>query len=365
VKALRDYGLGVSETDLKQISYGGCTETMVQGCSNVGSLAATFHMLQVLEKTIGKWLDRVKTYEEFYGRYLQELEADIEWTCDTVNMYDETRAKLQPQLIRTLLVDDCIEKGREFYRGGARYNWEVVGLEGFSNVVDSLYALKTIVFERGELTGQRFREILGYNYEGYEDLLGMIRKLPKYGQGKKEVDEIAKNVAEYTFEKFHSHAGWRGGKFLAGCLMFTTYVDRGKIVGATPDGRLAREPLGDSFGAYQGRDKCGPTGLLNSVTTIDLSKGPGTLVVNMRMAREILAGEKTRRKLQSLLETYFERGGMQVQITAVDQKILEKAMARPEEYGDLIVRIGGFSVYFNDLTKEMKESVLERSIHEV
>ncbi|NLE60306.1 MAG: hypothetical protein GX616_18300 [Planctomycetes bacterium] len=147
--------------------------------------------------------------------------------------------------------------------------------------------------------------------------------------------------------------------------MFTTYVDRGKLVGATPDGRLAREPLGDSFGAYQGRDTKGPTALLNSVTSFPHLGAPGTLVVNARFGKDMMTSPAMRRKLQQLIETYFARGGMQIQITVVDQAILEDAIAHPEAHGDLIVRIGGFSVYFNDLSDEMKRSVLERSIHAI
>jgi formate C-acetyltransferase len=365
VKALRDYGLGISEADLRQISYGGCTETMIQGCSNVGSLADNLHMLMVLERAVYKWLDRTGTFEEFFGHYLDELEEEIEHVCDFVNLSDEIKAKLYPQMIRTLLVDDCVERGREFYRGGARYNWEVIGLEGFSNVVDSLYVIKTMVYERDEITGLRFQQIMRSNFAGFEELLGTIRKLPKYGQGDSEVDRLAREVSEYTFGRFKKRAAWRGGKFLASCLMFTTYVDRGKLVGATPDGRLAQEPLGDSFGAYQGRDKKGPTALLNSVTSFAHVKAPGTLVVNARFGREMLAEPALRRKVQSLLETYFARGGMQIQITVVDQKVLQEAMEHPEGHENLIIRIGGFSVYFNDLSVELKQSILERSIHEV
>lgn len=364
-QALRDYGLGLSETDLRQISYGGCTETMIQGCSNVGSLAANLHMLLVLERTVHKWLDRVNTYEEFYRRFLDELDQEIDLVCDDVNASDEIKAKLFPQMIRTLLVDDCVERGREFYRGGARYNWEVIGLEGFSNVVDSLYAVKTILFDQGWMTGRKFKQMLGANFGGYEETLAAIRKLPKYGQGKDEVDRIARDVATFTFGRFHNRAAWRGGKFLPACLMFTTYVDRGKLVGATPDGRLAREPLGDSFGAYQGRDTKGPTALLNSVTSFPHLGAPGTLVVNARFGKDMMTSPAMRRKLQQLIETYFARGGMQIQITVVDQAILEDAIAHPEAHGDLIVRIGGFSVYFNDLSDEMKRSVLERSIHAI
>jgi len=131
--------------------------------------------------------------------------------------------------------------------------------------------------------------------------------LPKYGQGVGRVDEIADGVAEFVFDEFAEHAGWRGGKFLSSCLMFETYAVRGKLVGATPDGRLAGKPLADSFGAYQGNDIKGPTALLNSVTSFPHRKAPGTLVINMRFSKDIFTETDLREKLKNLLKSYLIR----------------------------------------------------------
>lgn len=151
---------------------------------------------------------------------------------------------------------------------------------------------------------------------------------------------------------------------MASCLMFETYVPRGKIVGATPDGRLAREPLGDSFGAYQGRDLKGPTALLNSVTSFSHAEAPGTLVVNIRFSKTMFDDVRSRRKLQKLVQTYFARGGMQIQINVVDQAVLKDAMVHPERHENLVVRLGGYSAYFTHLSDETKATILERTVHE-
>ena len=363
IEALKNYELGLSETDVRQFCFGGCTETMVQGCSNVGSLATVLHMLKVFEETLRSWLFRVKSFSELMDRYFDALRERVDCLCDWVNQNSELKARYQPQLIRSLLVDDCIDEGVEFFRGGARYNWEVVGLTGFSNVVDSLFAVKSLVFDRRKISGRKMLQVLADNYDGYGDLLAKTRHLPKYGQGVAEVDVLAGRVAEFTFNRIRTHAAWRGGKFLASCLMFETYGDYGKIVEATPDGRLAGEPLGDSFGAYQGRDINGPTALLNSVTSFPHRKAPGTLVINIRFDKEVLTKIDLRAKLKDLLKTYFSRGGMQIQITSVDQKVLQDAIRHPERHENLIIRIGGYSAYFNDLSEELKVSVLERSSH--
>lgn len=364
VKAVRDYRVGVREDDLKQISYGGCTETMIQGCSNVGSCAATLHLLQTLERAMNRWLDHATSFEEFLAKFFAAVDEDVEAVCDGINLNSMSKAKVHPQLVRTLLVDDCIERGIDFGNGGARYNWEIIALEGFSNVVDSLYSIKTIVFDRGEMTGEMLRVALGANFDGFEGLLATIRKLPKYGQGCAEVDTITQKVAEYVFRRIGKRSAWRGGRFMASCLMFETYVPRGKIVGATPDGRLAREPLGDSFGAYQGRDLKGPTALLNSVTSFSHAEAPGTLVVNIRFSKTMFDDVRSRRKLQKLVQTYFARGGMQIQINVVDQAVLKDAMVHPERHENLVVRLGGYSAYFTHLSDETKATILERTVHE-
>lgn len=363
VEALRDFRLGLNETDLREISFGGCTETMIQGCSNVGSLAGNLHILAILESSIQRWLTRSGTFETFLTRYEQDLKAEIELLCDQVRQDSELKHRFYPHMVRTLLVDDCIERGMDFCQGGARYNWEVICLDGFSNVVDSLYALKALVFDSGEIPARKMLQILACNFDGYERTLSHIKKLPRYGQGDPDVDALARRVAEFAFRRFGEQSAWRGGKFLASCLMFTTYVHRGRSVGATPDGRRAQEPLGDSFGPYQGRDTNGPTAMINSVTSFAHKLAPGTLVVNMRVNPELLARPDMKRKLRALLETYFARGGMQIQINVIDQATIEDAIAHPERHADLIIRVGGYSEYFNVLDDTLKRTVLERVIH--
>jgi trans-4-hydroxy-L-proline dehydratase len=364
VQALKDYGLISDRRDAHEVCFGGCTETMVQGRSNVGSLAGNLHMLMVLDRTVHRYLNRTKTFDEFYAIYLKELADEIDTVCGEVNSNSEIKGRLYPQMIRSLLVDDCIENAKDYYGGGARYNWEIIGVEGFSNVVDSLFALKKLVFEEGYITGKKMQKVLQENFNGYEFVLNRIRILPRYGQGNKEVDALASDLGNATFGEFKKQTAWRGGgKFLASCLMFETYAHRGSIVGASPDGRRAGEPLGDSMGAYQGRDKFGPTALLNSVTSYRHKDAPGTLVVNIRFSRDMLLEKASRQKVRALVETYFARGGMQIQLNVVDQKVLLDAMEHPENHEDLIIRIGGYSQFFNDLSKELKLSILERTIH--
>jgi len=177
------------------------------------------------------------------------------------------------------------------------------------------------------------------------------------------VDQLACDVSAFVFKELGRHRPWRGGRFLPGTLMFTTYGSAGEYLMATPDGRPAGAPVADSSGPVQGRDRSGPTAMIKSVARLPHHLAPGTLVVNARFSKQLFESSETRAKLKDLIRTYFELGGMQIQINVVDQAVLRDALAHPEQHEDLIVRIGGYSEYFNRLSPALKVSVLERVEH--
>jgi formate C-acetyltransferase len=185
----------------------------------------------------------------------------------------------------------------------------------------------------------------------------------RYGNDDPDVDTLAADVARFVFGEFLQRKAWRGGKFLPSCIMFETYGHEGERVSATPDGRRAGEPIADSIGPHQGRDTNGPTAMLRSVTRLPLDLAVGTPVVNIRFSKAMFATAEHRQRVRELVQTYFKMGGMQLQVSVVDQEVLRDAIARPERHEDLIVRIGGYSTYFNRLSPELKQAVLERSVH--
>lgn len=363
LRALREAHLGIREEDLGWYNGGGCTETMIHGCSNVGSLDAGINLPLILVQTLNEHLATAVSFDELVAAYKEDVAKAVREIVDDVNADQEVKALLRPQPMRSLLIDDCIDNGREFNAGGARYNWSVINVAGLANVIDSLSALREVVFERREKTGAEFLEILRRNYEGEEAFRRRLSRCPRYGNDDPRADDIAADIAEFVFREFLRYAPWRGGKFLPSCLMFVTYADAGVPVGATPDGRLAGEPLADSAGPYQGRDRNGPTAMLKSVASIPHRLAPGTLVVNARFTKEFFTTEVGRMKLQHLIRTYFDLGGMQLQINVVDQAVLRDAIEHPERHGDLIVRVGGYSEYFNRLSPKLKMTVLERTEH--
>jgi formate C-acetyltransferase len=363
IEALRQAALGVQAEDLVLWNGGGCTETMIHGCSNVGSLDAGIHLPLILEETLRRRLAQVTSFGHLVDRFKDDVTEAVAEITQGVNRLQAAKAAWVPQPMRTLLIDDCIERGVEFNAGGARYNWSVVNVAGLANVVDSLAAVREVVFDRQEITAGGLLAALAWDFEQQEVLRQRLRRCSRFGNDIAVVDELAAEIARHVFESFRDRVPWRGGRFLPSCIMFTTYAIEGAKVGATPDGRRAGEPLADSIGPAAGRDRHGPTAMIRSVTRLPLELAVGTPVLNMRFSKALLTSPEGRQAVRDLITTYFHLGGMQVQLSVVDREVLEDAMAHPERHEDLIVRVGGFSAYFNSLSPELQRTILERTEH--
>ena len=361
LSALRAAGLGIREEDLSLWNGGGCTETMLHGCSNVGSLDAGFNLPLVLEQTLERVLaEEPESFAQVLAAYKTDLSAAIRTAANELNAYHAARARHRPQPVRSLLMDDCIERGLEFNAGGARYNWSVVNVAGLANVANSLEALGAVVFESQEASPAALLAALRRDFAGSELLRQRLLRCARFGNDIASVDGLAVELADFVHREILAQPCRRGGKFLPAHIQFETYAAAGSQVGATPDGRHARQPLADSAGPVQGCDRRGPTAMLKSVASLPLHLAAGTPVLNMRFSRKTLSGEG-RRRVRALIETYFKMGGMQLQISLLDRTELEDALAHPEQHENLIVRIGGYSTYFNRLSPELKQEVLKRT----
>jgi formate C-acetyltransferase len=361
LRGLREAGLALDDEDLSLWNGGGCTETMVHGRSNVGSIEAGLLLPLVLQETMQRRLADAPSFEAFLDEFRRDIAATIAQMAAAVNLNQQARARWQPQPMRSLLIDDCIERGIDFNAGGARHNWSVINVAGLSNVADSLAALREVVFERAEMSGGRMLEILATDFRDEEAFRRRMTRCPRFGNDIASVDELAAGLADSIFDALAAHRPWRGGRFLPACIMFTTYADAGARIAATPDGRRSGEPLADSIGPAQGRDTRGPTAALRSVTRLPLRRAVGTPVLNLRFPKSIFARPEDRAKIRALIEAYFAMGGMQAQLTVADRAELEDALVHPDRHEHLIVRIGGFSAYFNSLSDELKRTVIERT----
>ena len=363
IQSLMAADLGVTAEDVVLWNGGGCTETIIHGCSNVGSLDAGIHLPLILEKTLQDHLPTLLCFDDLLDAFKADVDSVIADIVEGVNRLQQSKAQLRPQPMRSLLIDDCIDRGEEFNAGGARYNWSVVNVAGIANVVDSMQAIKETVFDQKTISGADLLAVLARDFAGHDALRQRLRRCARFGNDVPEVDGLAAGIAQHVFDAFRGRAPWRGGHFLPSTIMFTTYAAEGAKVGATPDGRRAGEPLADSIGPVTGRDRSGPTAMLRSVTRLPLHLATGTPVLNMRFSGRIFTSQEGRRAIRDLITTYFEMGGMQIQLTVVDREVLEDALQHPELHEDLIVRVGGFSAYFNSLSPALQQAILERTEH--
>lgn len=346
----------VTEEDVRYIAFGGCTETMIEGLSNVGSDDAGINTAYVFAEYLREHLGEFDTFDGFMDGYMAATEAVIDEVCAMLEEHRRTRALYRPQPIRTLFVDDCIDKMKDFNAGGARYNWSVINVAGLINVIDSMAVVKALVYDGG----MPAKDFLAAMEARDPIFLAKAKQVPKHGNDDETANEIAERLSRRIFGRFEMHectpAKGCGGKYFPVSNQFVTYADAGRGVKSTPDGRADGDPLCDSFGAVHGRDMEGPTALLNSVAALHGEKVLGTPITNIRISKKNLPV-----LLKPLVKGFFEKGGMQLQVTCASRDELLDALEHPEKHENLIVRIGGHSEYFNWLSKELKMTVIDRT----
>lgn len=347
----------IPSSDLMRFNGGGCTETMLAGISRVGSLDAGINLAYILRNVMTMFLPLAESFEDFYEFFCEEVRKATEDTLDKVLYLYKQQIDYVPQPMRTLLVDDCIDNEKDFNAGGARYNWSVINFAGLINVIDSLLAIRELIFVKRIYTAKEFEELLEKEDPFF---FAQLRACPCFGVDDPVADEFAAKVAKRVFGTLDGKREFYLEGFLPASIQFITYIDAGKYVGATPDGRHAGAPLCDSLAPVHGKDIKGVTAMLNSVTRIELSQALGTPVLNVSLRPQYV--EKL---LKPIVQGFFEKGGMQMQITCVSKEDLLDAMEHPLKHENLIVRVGGYSEYFHRLSKEMQRSVVMRTMYEV
>ncbi len=348
----------IRKEDLNKFCGGGCTESMLQGLCNVGSLDAGVNLLYIFEGTMKDYLEKASDFEDFYAKYIEDVRKVVDDITEKISLSRETRAKYQPHPMRTLLTDDCIEKERDFNNGGPRYSWSIITFAAVVNVIDSLIILRDLVFD-GNKKKYSPSELLALLAENDENFLTEAKNYPTvFGKDIPEVNELSARLTSEVYSMLDGKKPFRGLGYLPAHILFNAAPWAGSYVGATPDGRKSGAPIAESLGAAMGKDTEGPTALLNSVTSMTLCKALGTPVLNFTVDPKFENGV-----IRTLIETYFEHGGMQMQVTCVSRKTLEDAYAHPEQYKNLVIRIAGYSEYFCRLSDELKRLVIERTIY--
>jgi formate C-acetyltransferase len=280
------------------------------------------------------------------------------------NVIEAINATTMPVPLLSLVTSDCIQTGRDYNQGGARYNSSYIQGVGLGTVTDALTAIKHNVFDEKKISMATLLSAVRADFKGYEEILALVKQeTPKYGNDDDRADDILQQVF-FTFHRaVDNRPNTRGGRHRINLLPTTCHVYFGSVTGALPDGRHAEKPFSEGISPVQGADTNGPTAALRSAAKIDHLLTGGTLL-NQKFMPGLFKNDKGRQAMVHLIRSYFAMDGHHVQFNVVDLKTLEDARQHPEDHQDLIVRVAGYSDYFVDLTPELQEEIMARTAHE-
>ncbi|SDG30334.1 formate C-acetyltransferase [Prevotella communis] len=357
---------------------GGCS-----GCIEVGAFGKEAYLLtgylntpKILEITLNNGIDpqtgkklgletgdprSFKTFEELYEAWHKQMVYFVNLKLSVNNYIERMFSLYAPATFLSLYIDDCIEKGKDYYSGGARYNTTYIQCTGLGTITDCFTTLKKHVFEDKRYTMKEMLDACASNWENGEKMRQYIRNhTPFFGNDDAYADTIAVRVYDDLVKAIEGRPNTRGGKTQLNMLSTTCHNYFGSVCGATPNGRFAHFAISDGTSPAHGSDSHGPTAVIKSLGKLDQTKSGGTLL-NVRFVPQLLKRDEDQRKLASLIRTYFKFGGHHIQFNIVDTATLHDAQKHPEEYRDLLVRVAGYSDYFNDMTEQLQNEIIART----
>ena len=274
-------------------------------------------------------------------------------------------SEMVPRPYLSLLVEGCMEKGRDLSRGGAKYNLGPVltGI-GLADSANSLAALKRLIFDERKYSLAQFRAALAQNWEGFEQMRRDALGAPKYGNDDDYADRLAVEISDFYHQEISAYTDLFGSKFNSAFMGISNYIPAGGIIGATPDGRMAGTPLTEGLSPHAGTDLTSPTAAMRSVAKINHDIHTGGTLMNIKLSPNLMKDENNLRNLAALIRAYFALGAFHVQFNVISTETLRKAQESPEEYRDLLVRVAGYSTQFVNLSPEAQEAIIERTTYE-
>ncbi len=370
---------GKSIEDARNGGASGCVESGAFG-AECYILTGYFNLVKILEITLndgqdprtgkriglqtGKPLD-FGTWDELLKAYEKQVNHFTEIKIRGNRIIGDLYAEKMPAPFLSLLIDDCAEKGIDYNAGGARYNTSYIQGVGMGSITDCLTALRYHVFDRRRFTMNDVLSALETDFNGHTELLRqLIYETPKYGNDDDYADQHAQMVFEMFYNAVDGRPAPRGGVHRINLLPTTCHVYFGSVTGATPDGRKSGMPLSEGISPVQGADGKGPTAVIKTVSKIDHVRTGGTLL-NMKFTPSFFDSPKSVPALTSLVRAYFRLNGHHVQFNVVSADTLKDAQKHPERYRDLIVRVAGYSDYFNDLGEDLQNEIIRRTEHKI
>jgi formate C-acetyltransferase len=303
-------------------------------------------------------------FEDLYAAFEEQMRHFIDIKIRGNNRIEQLYATYMPAPFLSLLVDDCIQNGRDYHSGGARYDSSYIQGVGMGTITDCLSAIQFHVFEQKNMSMPDMLQMLGNDFEGFERQRQLLlNKTPRYGNDDARADDLLVRVFETYYGLIEGRPNTRGGQYHINLLPTTCHIYFGTVTAATPDGRKAWTPLSEGISPVQGADRNGPTAVLKSAARLDHVRTGGTLL-NQKFTPQLLKDDDGLNKLVQLVRAYFKLDGHHIQFNVVDAETLRLAQQNPSEYRDLIVRVAGYSDYFCDLSLALQEEIIARTAHQ-
>jgi len=357
----------------------GCLENTLVGCDRSGTVDVNLNLAKAVELALNNGRDLAtgkqigpktgdpgsfRSFDDLLTAYKTQLQHLIEWIVRVNDLADAGRGRWEPVPYLSALVDGCLQSGRDSNAGGARFNFLTVEGIALATAVDSLAALKQLVFGTHQIELATLVEALKANFEGHEALRQtLLHKAPKYGNDDPAVDELARDVSRFWTEEVFRHVSPTGKRYRAGYLSWNYWIAYAPTTSATPDGRRRGQYLSNAVCPVNGADRKGPTAVIKSVGHLGLESAPNGASHTMSLSPSLLSSPETRQKLIGLLRAYGKAGGTCLQINAIHPDTLREAQRKPEDYRNLLVRVTGYNAYFVGLGKEIQDEIIARESH--
>lgn len=376
--------LGIPLTEARNYADIGCQENLIDPntCGadvNPRSNAGYFNLPKMVHMALYNGIEKMSgmqagpksgdprdfsSMDEFFSACKKQIEYAVHLNCVYNNLMDWAFLNWHPVPVIDLLHPGPRQKGIDYNNGGCKYNWSGGTGVGLGTAADSLAAIEWLIYDKKGLTFDELLEALDNNWVGYQHAREKCRKVPKYGNDDDYADKWAVELARVWMDAYEKHRTPHGGKFVGGFYSMTNYAHMGRDTWATPDGRGKGEPLSSAIDPSNGVDLEGPTKMHKSAAKIDTWRTTNGVAFNCKFTTASVASERELGKWADLVRTYILLGGQSVQYTVVDGQALKEAQKHPDEYKDLIVRTGGYSALFVELTKEIQDSIIARTEHQ-
>lgn len=366
---------GKDIADARNGGASGCVESGAFGTESY-ILTGYFNLPKILEITLHNGYDprtgkliglktgnpaSISTYNELVLAFTKQVQHFAEIKIWGSHLIESIFMEHMPTPFLSLVIDDCVANGTDYLCGGARYNTNYLQGVGIGTVTDSLTALKTHVFENKTISLPEFLTALDRDFEGYEDLrYNLIYNTPKYGNDDNRADDELRTVFSIYYNAVTGRHSPRGATWQINLLPTTCHIYFGSVMQASPDGRKAGLPVSEGISPVQGADVMGPTAVIKSAAKIDHLRTGGTLL-NQKFSPAFFRTDDDMRKISQLVRSYFRMDGHHIQFNVVNADTLREAQKHPEKYRDLIVRVAGYSDYFNDLGEDLQEEIIRRT----